>query len=244
MTLRVAGDAPDEIVALQVPEDVHDILRPMDQQDSWEVGELLRYQWVGGCQPKQINEDMPLDEAFIDKDKQPEKHAHGPSHIFSGGYNRRSCFCGGRDLASITAVLGKKASARQKTKGIENKKQGSKRQGNKAAHGGKQSIGKRVTISGALSKCISSALAKIVSEDHKEKECRKWDRDQRTEMRKMQQTLLSSGQQAFDDETWQGCGIESEHLKRHQFAALLGQSLSLFGQKEEVHEEASAATAS
>lgn len=51
---------------------------------------------------------------------------------------------------------------------------------------------------------------------------RRKERDQRSEIKKLQSTLLSSGQTAFEPEVWESCGIEAEHLKRHQFAALIG----------------------
>jgi hypothetical protein len=55
---------------------------------------------------------------------------------------------------------------------------------------------------------------------------RRQDRDQRSELRRLQQVLLTSAQQAFDSEIWESCGIEAEHLKRQQLAALLSTGLS------------------
>jgi len=55
---------------------------------------------------------------------------------------------------------------------------------------------------------------------------RKQDRDQRAELRRLQQVLLTSAQQAFDSEIWESCGIEAEHLKRQQLAALLSTGLA------------------
>jgi len=54
-------------------------------------------------------------------------------------------------------------------------------------------------------------------------------RDQRTELRRMTQSLLSSAQGAFESEVWESCGIEAEHLKRHHFASLIQSGLSLAG---------------
>lgn len=62
---------------------------------------------------------------------------------------------------------------------------------------------------------------------------RRQDRDQRTELRSLQRSLLTSAQQTFEPEVWDGCGIEGEHLKRQQLAAVLGLSLNLSGKKEE-----------
>lgn len=58
---------------------------------------------------------------------------------------------------------------------------------------------------------------------------RKEGRDQRSELKRLQQTLVNSGQQAFDAEVWEACGIEAEHLKRHQFAALIQSGLFKIG---------------
>lgn len=53
------------------------------------------------------------------------------------------------------------------------------------------------------------------------------DRDLRSELKKLQQSLLSSAQQAFGSDVWEECGIEAEHLKRQQLAQLIHGGLSL-----------------
>jgi len=65
-------------------------------------------------------------------------------------------------------------------------------------------------------------------------QARRADRDQRSELKRLQQTLLTSGQQTFDQEIWEGCGIEGEHIKRQQLAQMLGLSFNLNAKKEEV----------
>jgi hypothetical protein len=63
------------------------------------------------------------------------------------------------------------------------------------------------------------------------------DRDQRSELRKLQQSLLSSGQQTFDAEVWEGCGIEAEHLKQQQLAAVLGSFFNFSGKKDDASKQ-------
>jgi len=66
----------------------------------------------------------------------------------------------------------------------------------------------------------------------------KGTRDQRTELKRLQQKLLASAQQAFDAEIWESCGIESEHLKRQQLAVSLISSglFNIGGAKDELDE--------
>merc|ERR1711924_58276 len=45
---------------------------------------------------------------------------------------------------------------------------------------------------------------------HNEALARKQDKDQRSELRRLQQIMLTSAQQTFDPDVWEGCGIEAE----------------------------------
>lgn len=68
---------------------------------------------------------------------------------------------------------------------------------------------------------------------------RKIDRDLRTEMKKLRESLHMSAKSAFEPAVWEELGIESEHLKRQNFALLLGRGLvmRLDGAAEEGHED-------
>eukprot|EP00418_Pyrodinium_bahamense_P059041 CAMPEP_0179171856 /NCGR_PEP_ID=MMETSP0796-20121207/84734_1 /TAXON_ID=73915 /ORGANISM="Pyrodinium bahamense, Strain pbaha01" /LENGTH=438 /DNA_ID=CAMNT_0020874957 /DNA_START=36 /DNA_END=1352 /DNA_ORIENTATION=- len=48
------------------------------------------------------------------------------------------------------------------------------------------------------------------------------DRDVRSEIKRLKDTLLTSAQTAFGTEVWEMCGIEAEHVKRPQFTHLSG----------------------
>lgn len=62
-------------------------------------------------------------------------------------------------------------------------------------------------------------------------------RDQRSELKRLQRLMLSSAQLAFDADTWDGCGIEAEHLKKSQFAGLmLGGLFESSGKKDDAEE--------
>lgn len=63
-------------------------------------------------------------------------------------------------------------------------------------------------------------------------------RDQRAQLKRMNQSLSSSAQKAFDAEVWEACGIEAEHLKLHQFASLIQSGLfRIGGNKHELEDE-------
>lgn len=71
---------------------------------------------------------------------------------------------------------------------------------------------------------------------------RKEVRDQRAELKRLQQVLLSSSQQAFDGDVWEACGIEAEHLKRHQFAELFHGGLFKMAVNNDLGDDDEAAT--
>jgi len=48
------------------------------------------------------------------------------------------------------------------------------------------------------------------------------NRDFKVELRQMRDTLYQSAQSAFSRDVWEHCGIEADHLKKHQLAQLLG----------------------
>jgi len=53
--------------------------------------------------------------------------------------------------------------------------------------------------------------------------------DQRAELKLMQKVLLGSDRRAFAEDVWDGCGIEAEHLKKTQFAALINSGIFNIG---------------
>merc|ERR1712039_797873 len=60
------------------------------------------------------------------------------------------------------------------------------------------------------------------------------NRDLKTEIKKMKDTLRTSAQNAFGNDVWERCGIESTHIKKQQLAQLIHGGLGgLFKKKDQ-----------
>jgi len=67
-------------------------------------------------------------------------------------------------------------------------------------------------------------------------EGRKVEKDLRSEMKRLKDLLLTSAQNTFENDVWEMCGVEAEHLKRQQLAQLIHGGLISQKQKDaEVH---------
>lgn len=74
----------------------------------------------------------------------------------------------------------------------------------------------------------------------KDRAARKQDREIRSQMKLLRDSLHRSVTETFEPEIWQGCGIHSDHLKKHVVSTFLGMSLT---QKADDDTEASSSAA-
>jgi len=72
---------------------------------------------------------------------------------------------------------------------------------------------------------------------------RKADRDLRSELRRLKENLALSAQSAFDQEVWEDCGVESDHLKRIYLMPFIQGGLGNLFQREEEDETIDAVSA-
>jgi len=75
---------------------------------------------------------------------------------------------------------------------------------------------------------LLAAIQKLWTHRSKKKN-HKLNRDQRSELKQLQQSMLTSAQQTFEAEVWSGCGVEADHLKRQELGKVLGLSFNLNG---------------
>lgn len=60
--------------------------------------------------------------------------------------------------------------------------------------------------------------------------------DLKIEMRRLRDKLYHSDQAAFPPDVWEGCGAEADHVKRHQFAQLIGANIYQKNEKGETRD--------
>merc|ERR1712217_995250 len=83
---------------------------------------------------------------------------------------------------------------------------------------------------GMTVKSTGGSIALGVAMEHKRQGLRV-NRDLKAEIKRMKETLLSSAQNAFGNDVWERCGIESEHIKRQQLAHLIHSGLGCLFKK-------------
>lgn len=107
-----------------------------------------------------------------------------------------------------------------------------------STHSKKSVPSSRKETSNSLSSTLQRNVAESVARGGSDPGARNHDRNQRTELRRLNQSLMNSAQHAFDADVWDACGIEAEHLKKHQFASLIQSGLfKIGGHKDEENAE-------